>query len=163
MNNIAFDNVMKTIAAIKADNNQAIKKWQACVNWKDGVQNEIMIRNFDPFLVDEPAPLGGTDTAPNPVEYLIGASASCFAITFQVLTSQQGIKLEHVSVEIEADLNAAVFLGLEEGNGGILHPIMTLTSKTSATKKQIESLVQLALSKSPVLLSLNTHVEVKIQ
>ncbi len=148
---------------IKEDPSLKMKNWQARIDWKSGVENTLKIRNFDPIKIDEPEQLGGTDKGPNPVELLIGTAASCFSITFQVLASQQGITLEEVSVGIEADLNAAVFLGLEEGNGGILDPVITLKAKTTANKKQVEEIAQAALQKSPVLLSMKAEIRLEVE
>lgn len=158
MNNIGFENVEQTVKAMKENPELAMKNWFAHVTWKNGIQNEASIRNYS-FLMDEPVPLGGTDTAPNPVEYLIAAAVSCFAITFEVMVSQQGIKIEKVEADIQADLNAAVFLGLQEGNGGILNPVIKLKAVTSAPQEQIKEIAKAALAKSPVLASLNTQVE----
>ena len=36
----------------------------------------INTRNFQ-FIIDEPEDLGGTDEAPNPVEYLLASYAGC--------------------------------------------------------------------------------------
>lgn len=159
MNNIALEALQQTVQAIQENPELGMKKWNAQITWKDGVENEVAIRNFAPIIIDEPTTLGGTDKGPNPVEYLIGAVGSCFAITFQVIASQQGIKLEKVDVNIEADLNAAVFLGLAEGDGGILNPVIKLKAETSAPAQQITEIAQIALAKSPVLLSLKAKVE----
>lgn len=162
MNNISFDAVQQTVNAIKENPELGMTKWAAHIDWQDGVQNQVFIRDFQPIIVDEPDKLGGADKAPNPVEYLIGAVGSCFAITFEVLASQQGIKLEKVEVDIEVDLNAAVFLGLEEGNGGILNPIIKLKAVTSADKEQVSEIAKLAISKSPVLVSIQPKLELVI-
>jgi len=147
MNNIDFQAIEQTVKAMTQDPSLGMKKWNANITWKDGVQNNLTIRDFSPIPIDEPATLGGKDLAPNPVEYLIGAAASCFAITFEVLASQSGINLESLDVEIEADLKA---------------PKMSLTAKTSATEEEINKVVDLAMSKSPVLLSLNSKIDISI-
>ena len=97
------------------------------------------------------------------MECLIGAAGSCFAITFEVFASQNGIKLEKVEVDIEADLNAAVFLGLEEGDGGILNPIIKLKAVTSASEEEVKKIANLALAKSPVLVSLKAKLELVME
>lgn len=162
MNNIQLEILSQTAKAIEADPSLKMRDWHAKVTWKDGVQNEVQIRQFPSFLVDEPETLGGTDLAPNPVEYLIGAAASCFAITFEVLASQQGIQLEQVEVDITADLNAAVFLGLEEGDSGIINPALQIKAATSASKEVVEQIARIALSKSPVLASLEKEIKLEI-
>lgn len=162
MNHIHFDAISQTVEQLKQHPENKMRTWKANVTWKDGVKNLVSVRDFDSYLVDEPETLGGTDDAPNPVEYLIGAAASCFAITFQVMASQEGITLHDVHVQIEADLNAAVFLGLEKGNGGILHPKITLQAKTNASNEQLKQIAGAALANSPVIASLKENVKLII-
>lgn len=159
MNNIMLDAVQQTANAIKSNPEAAVKKFFAGVIWQDGVRNHMTIREFQPILIDEPQPLGGTDRAPNPVEYLLGAAVSCFAITFEVLASQNGILLEKVEADIEADLDAAVFLGIKEGYGGIQNPVIKLKAVTNASEEQVRQIANLALVKSPVLLSLGVELK----
>ena len=158
MNGINFAAVQETIKAIKENPENKMRNWKAEIDWKGGVKNKIKIRDFAPYYTDEPEALGGTDEAPNPVEQLIGAALGCFTITFVVMASQEGITLEDVKAEIEADLNAAVFLGLEEGDGGILNPILKLQAKTSASDEEVKRIAKVALAKSPVISSLNVKV-----
>lgn len=162
MNNISLEVLQQTAMGIQNDLSLRMTKWSAQVNWKDGVQNDLSIRNFPVLTTDEPAPLGGTDKGPNPVEYLIGAAASCFAITFEVMATQKGMTLKQVEVTIEANLNAAVFLGIEEGDGGILNPIIHLNVDTDGTTEQIQEIAEIALTKSPVLASLKTDIQLNI-
>lgn len=163
MNQISLDTIKQTAKAIMENPESKIRKWNALIQWKKGVQNEVSIRNFNPILMDEPETLGGTDKAPNPVEYLIGAAGSCFAITFEVMASQTGIQLESVNVKIEADLNAAVFLGIEEGNGGILNPVINLKVIADAPQEDLKKMAKVALSKSPVLSSLQEEIQINIE
>ncbi|PAQ14692.1 osmotically inducible protein OsmC [Bacillaceae bacterium SAOS 7] len=162
MNNISLEVLQQTAMGIQNDPSLGMTKWSAQVNWKDGVQNDLSIRNFPTLTTDEPAPLGGTDKGPNPIEYLIGAAASCFAITFEVMATQKGMTLKQVEVTIEANLNAAVFLGIEEGDGGILNPIIHLNVDTDGTKEQIQEIAEIALTKSPVLASLKKDIQLNI-
>lgn len=151
MNGISLEKLSQTVDVIKENRELAMKKWTANIKWQDGVKNQIGIRNFTPFIADEPEILGGTDKGANPIEYLIGAIGSCFAITFQVMASQKGIKLEMVEVDVETDLNAAVFLGLEEGYGGILNTVINLNVTSSASEEEVNELANIALSISPVI------------
>lgn len=162
MNGINVQAVEQTVGALKNDPSLKMKSWAAQVTWENGVKNVVKIRDFEDIIMDEPETLGGTDEGPNPVEMLIGAAASCFAITFEVLASQNGITLKDVAVTIEADLNAAVFLGLEEGDGGILNPVITLKADTSAPIEKVEELAKAALTKSPVLASLKASLNVNV-
>lgn len=163
MNNINLEAVKQVTKGIKENPELGMKKWTSHLKWKDGTENTAFIRDFAPIIIDEPNQLGGTDKGANPVEHLITAAASCFAITFEVLASQAGIKLEEVSVDIEADLNVAVFLEIEEGERGILNPVIKLRAVTSAPKEKVKEIANLALTVSPVLKSLNTKIALVIE
>lgn len=162
MNNISLEKLNQTVGAIKENPELGMKRWTANIKWKGGVENQIGIRNFTPILTDEPEMLGGTDKGSNPVEYLTGALGSCFAITFQVMASQNGISLKKVDVDVEADLNAAVFLGLEEGYGGIFNIVINLKVASSASEDEIRKIANTALSKSPVLESVKHKPKLNI-
>jgi hypothetical protein len=41
------------------------------VRWESGVKTNISIRNFPTFSMEEPTELGGIDTAPTPMEYVV--------------------------------------------------------------------------------------------
>src|SRR2546430_12107030 len=56
--------------------------WKAELIWQNGFRNQIRIRDLPASYADEPEVLGGTNTAPNPVEQLLGALGSCLAIFF---------------------------------------------------------------------------------
>lgn len=159
MNGINLSKVEETVQAIQKDPQLKLRKWYASAKWLDGVKNEVRIREFVPFITDEPEPLGGTDKGSNPVENLIAAALSCFIITFEVLATQARITLKQVEAEIEADLNVAVFLGLEEGNGGIINPKIKLNAVTSGSEEEVQQIAETALGKSPVLTSLKASVQ----
>jgi uncharacterized OsmC-like protein len=163
MNNINLKAVKQVTNAIKENQELGMKKWTAHLKWKDGTENTAFIRDFAPLIIDEPNQLGGTDKGANPVEHLITAVVSCFAITFEVFASQAGIRLEEVSADIEADLNVAVFLGIEEGERGILNPVIKLRAVTSASKEKVKEIANQVLTVSPVLNSLNTKVTLIIE
>ena len=65
-----------------------------------GLDSSVDIRQFS-VKVDEPAVLGGHDTAPNPVEYVLAALGSCQEITYRLYADSMGIPLNSVSVKIK--------------------------------------------------------------
>ena len=75
-----------------------------------GLQSEVAIRQFT-VPVDEPEALAGTDTAPNPVEYVLAALASCQEITYRLYADSLGIPLDRVSVRLEGDIDLRGFFG----------------------------------------------------
>lgn len=66
------------------------------------------------FSVDEPASLGGGNAAANPVEYALASLGSCQVITYQFWAAHLGLRLDHVSVKIEGDLDVRGFFGIDD-------------------------------------------------
>jgi uncharacterized OsmC-like protein len=76
-------------------------------------QVKVSVRDHS-FTVDEPAVLGGGDTAANPVEYALASLGSCQVITYQFWAARLGIQLDSVSVQVDGDLDLHGFFGFDE-------------------------------------------------
>ncbi len=63
------------------------------------------------FDIDEPTHLGGTDQAPNPVEYLLGSLGGCINVLVVTFADQFSVEVNDVHVQIEGDLDPDGFLG----------------------------------------------------
>ena len=74
----------------------------------------VAIRQFS-VSVDEPAGLGGADTAPNPVEYIPAALGSCQEITYRLYADALRIPLNGVSVELAAAIDLRGFFNVGQG------------------------------------------------
>lgn len=70
----------------------------------------ISTRNFQ-FIIDEPEELGGTDEAPNPVEYLLASYAGCLNVVAHIVAKELKFQLKDLSISIEGTLNPARLLG----------------------------------------------------
>lgn len=67
------------------------------------------------FTIDEPAGLGGTDVAANPVEHLLAALGSCQVITYQVWAEKLGVRLDGVDISLVGELDLRGFFGTQDG------------------------------------------------
>ncbi|WP_376795974.1 OsmC family protein [Thermogemmatispora sp.] len=124
--------------------------WKAEVTWRGGFLNEIRIRDLPPSYADEPKALGGSDTAPNPVEQLLGALGSCLAIGYTANAALRGIQIQELRVELEGHLDLPVFLGLHEGHAGYSGINVRVHLKADAPQEVLEELHQHVLRTSPV-------------
>jgi uncharacterized OsmC-like protein len=66
------------------------------------------------FTVDEPPALGGSGSAPNPVEYALASLGSCQAITYRFWAEHPGISFDKLTVTVEGDLDIRGFFGFDD-------------------------------------------------
>lgn len=76
----------------------SVKTLQATLG--SGYQTSMTTRTFT-FTADEPADVGGTDTAPTPVELLMGSLAACTAITIRMYAQRKAWPIEALDVQVD--------------------------------------------------------------
>jgi uncharacterized OsmC-like protein len=136
--------------AITTDPVKADTTWSASVSWDGGFRTTTTIRDFASIPTDEPEGLGGTDTAPNPVEQLLGALGSCLAIGYAANASAVGIRIDNLRIDVEGDLNLKSFLGLEPGHAGYDTLRASVHIESDATDDAIAALHDTVVATSPV-------------
>ena len=137
--------------------------WRADVTWDGGFRSSATIREFGPIGSDEPAGLGGTDTAPNPVEQLLGALGNCLAVGYAANATAAGIELKGLSVSLEGDLDLHTFLGLNpEGHAGFQTIRASVSIDSDADQATLDELHAKVVATSPVGHTLSRAIPVDI-
>lgn len=162
LNGVDLDAVGSLVGAVQADPNTAQTTWTAQVNWKGGFQSESRVRNFAPVASDEPSAIGGTDTAPNPVEQLLAALGNCLAVGYAANASVAGIAIKSLSIDLKGDLNLKTFLGLEAGHAGFDSITAKVNLISDAPREDIEALHAKVRASSPVGHTLGIAIPVSI-
>lgn len=103
-----------TRSAVDDDASRAAVTFEATASGTGWVASDIATRQHR-FVVDEPASLGGDDSAANPVEYALGALLSCQVVTYRFWAARLGIRLDDVRLSAEGDLDVRGFFGLDDG------------------------------------------------
>ena len=127
VNGVNVDQIMGVIDAIEADKAFAKMQFRVKNRWIDGGLNRSHIKDFyvacqeddtrtDAFTVnaDEPAIIAGGDTAPNPMEYVLHALASCLTTSMIYHAAVRGIGIEAIESELEGDMDARGLFGLSD-------------------------------------------------
>ena len=145
--------------------------------WIDGGVNRSEIKNFyglaqeddsrkEPFLLDadEPPVLLGKNSAPNPVEYLLTALASCVTTAMVVHATAKGIRLEEVESRVEGDIDLRGFLGIDDRvPKGYKNIRVHFKIKADVPDEQLEELCKLGPTFSPVFNTLTNGVPVQVE
>ncbi len=105
----SFEDLIKDI---KKDPDKAIANFEATAVLGEKVNVKASTRQFE-FEFDEPHSIGGDDSAPNPIEYVLATLGKCQAITYKALASLKGIQLDSVTIKTKGDLDLQGFLGLD--------------------------------------------------
>ncbi|MGH8927029.1 MAG: OsmC family protein [Acidimicrobiia bacterium] len=161
-NDVDFDAVVALVAAIQADPSVAQTKWTAEVDWRRGFRTEARSRDFDGVAYDEPPALGGSNTAPNPVEQILGAYGSCLAIGYAANACTQGIEIKDLKIRLEGDLDLHAFLGLAEGNAGFSSIRVQVLLDADGDRSAIEKLHEKVVATSPVGHTITRPVAVSV-
>jgi putative redox protein len=72
---------------------------QVLVRAEDSYRSEIRTSGHT-LLADEPTSLGGTDTGPNPYEYLLAALGACTTITTRMYANRKKLPMEAINVRL---------------------------------------------------------------
>jgi putative redox protein len=75
-----------------------------------GVTTEISAGRHT-FIIDEHANMGGKDSGPSPLEYLLGSLAGCEEVIAQLVAREKGIKLNGIRFEVEGTLDNKGLMG----------------------------------------------------
>ena len=150
LNEVNIAAVGDLVTAIQAEPTAADTVWKSTVDWKGGFQSESRSRDFAPVPSDEPVALGGEDTAPNPVEQVLGAFGNCLAVGYAANATAAGIELKSLRIELEGDLDLHAFLGLRDGHAGFDSFKASVSIESDAPAEEIERLHQKVVSTSPV-------------
>ena len=92
LNEVDLPAVGALVQAVQEDPEKGQTTWQSEVTWEGAFRTTARSRDLEPIAFDEPPGLGGTNTAPNPVEQLLGALGSCIAIGYAANASVAGIE-----------------------------------------------------------------------
>ncbi len=155
--NLGFDldQLQKLVTTVKEDPQAGNTVWEVDTAWKGGFKSEAHVHSYGrshTIRMDEPAPLGGSDTAPNMVEVVLGAYGCCLTTGYVMNAAQRGITLEGVDVKLKGDLDLRGFFGISAdvppGYKGV--EVEVNLKAPGASRKDLESLHEHVLKTSPV-------------
>lgn len=176
LNGVNVDDLVETIGAIENDPDLAQFQFRARTEWKSGGRSRTEIKDFtyagaeddsrdEPFVLegDEPPVLLGGNTAPNAVETVLHALASCLSVGFVYNAAAKGIEVDRLDFDLEGDLDLRGFLGLDpDVRPGYSNIRVTYRVEADAPREDLEELCRYTQDTSPVVDLLRNPVDVKV-
>ena len=165
-----------TLDAVKADPELARFQFRAHNTWIDGSHNRTTIRDFyaakqedtsriEEFVLDagEPAILIGSDTGPNPAEYLLHALAACLTTSLVYVAAARGVRLTEVESTLVGDMDVQGALGISDDvRNGFTHIRASFRVKGDAPEPKLREIVTRAQQRSAVFDMVSNGVPVTV-
>lgn len=102
-----------TKAALGQNPTAAAGSFSTVTTWEDGARARTTARSFV-IETDEPAPLGGTDKAVDPMELLLAAVGTCLTIGWVTAAARRGVDYRDLRIEVSGDFDLRGYLELDE-------------------------------------------------
>jgi uncharacterized OsmC-like protein len=165
-----------TLDVLKAQPELGKFQFRAQNRWINGSHNRSTIQEFygagqtdtsraEAFELDagEPAVLIGSDTGPNPAEFLLHALAACLTTSLVYVAAARGVRLWSVESKLEGDINVNGALGLDESyRNGYEEIRVSFKVQGEAAAKELQKLVERAQQRSAVFDSITRGVPVRV-
>ncbi len=175
-NGVDVGQLMNVIGEIEADQNYAQFQFRATNQWITGGLSRSRIKEFyagnaedttrkQAFTldVDEPAIAAGRDSAPNAMEYVLHALASCLTGTLVYHAAVRGICIDSVESSYTGDMDVRGLFGLtDDVRKGFSKVTVDMRVKSTASVDELSELAMFSpvfemVSKSlPVEFTLTT-------
>lgn len=176
LNGVDVTSLVATVNAVKSQLEIARFQFRARNTWQSGGYSQTTIQSFygagkeddtrpAPFMIpgDEPPVLLGTNKAPNAVELVLSAIASCLAVGVAYNGAAQGIRIDRLEFDLEGDLDLQGFLGLSSSvRPGFNDIRVKVTAESDAPRAKLDELLAYVQQTSPVLDIVRNPVPVSV-
>jgi uncharacterized OsmC-like protein len=163
-NGVDTETLFATLDAVKAQPELGTFQFRVTNQWLGGSHNRSTIKDFyaaggedtsrvEAFQLDagEPAILIGTDTGPNPAEFLLHALAACLTTSLVYVAAARGVRLTRVESTVEGDMDVRGALGLsDEVRNGFEQIRISFVVEGDAPPEKLRELVERAKARSAV-------------
>jgi uncharacterized OsmC-like protein len=163
LNDLDLAPVGALVGAIQQDATKADTVWRADVRWQGGFRSSATVRDFAPASSDEPGGLGGTNTAPNPVEQVAAALGHCLTVGYVAALTSRGIAIHDLGIAVSGDLDLRPFLGIAAGHAGFSKLTVDVTIDADTDEATLQAIHEQVVATSPVGTTLSNPVTVDVR
>ncbi|MEO0199045.1 MAG: OsmC family protein [candidate division WOR-3 bacterium] len=141
-----------------------IKNIKVDARWVENVLIELKARDLVQY-VDQPEASGGTNKGMTPLEYQLGALASCIITIGLIVAKQKRINLKGISVSTEGEIDYDVLMGkAKEPRAGFYKIKVNVKIDAELSREEKEEYLKEIESRCPIgdNLANSTPVEVML-
>jgi uncharacterized OsmC-like protein len=176
-NGVDTGRLFATLNLVKEQPELAKFKFRASNRWIHGAHNRSSIKDFyaaggedtnrsEEFQIDagEPAILLGTDTGPNPAEYLLHALAACLTTSIVYVAAARKVELTSVESTLTGDMDVRGALGVDdEPRNGFSRITVAFRVAGNAPEEKLREVVERARKRSAVYDMVTNGVPVAVE
>lgn len=160
LNGIDTNALRQLIANVASDADRSDAGFEVTTRWQGGTVSATRVEAWKfagnriakdfTITIDEPCELGGTNTMPNPQEYLMAALNACMMVGYVAVAALHGVELESVEIQTEGELNLRGFLGIDPSvPPGYPSLHYTVRIKGDGTVEQLRKIHETVMATSP--------------
>lgn len=97
-------------STVRSDRPQ-LKRVRARSVWEGAMRTRHAVRDFTAFRTAEPEPVGGDDSSPSPMEYVVAALGGCLAVVVETVAAERQLGLSGLEIDTEATMDTRGFRG----------------------------------------------------
>ncbi|MFA6619124.1 MAG: OsmC family protein [Candidatus Neomarinimicrobiota bacterium] len=103
------------------------------------------------FIIDQPAAMGGEGLGPNPMEVFLSTLPACICAIGRIISNQERLGVNAISVEVEGDIDKDVLLGkTEEGRAGFTEIRALVDIDADMTTEEKEAFLEKITKRCPI-------------
>jgi uncharacterized OsmC-like protein len=149
VNGVEVGTLRETAARVTAAPREATSR--STVIWQGGLKSAAQSRDKPAVEIDEPAALGGQNSAATPVEMLLAALGSCVVSMVAARAADKGVEIRSMRAEVHGTIARPSILGLAPtDNPGLSSIGLHLFVDSPAGKEALQEIVDFAVKRSPV-------------
>lgn len=148
--NLNLDAFESTREAVADDASAGRGTFSTTTRWEDGAKAQTSARSFD-IDTDEPASLGGTDEAVDPMELLLASLGTCLTIGWVTQAARRDIDFDDLTINVEGDYDLRGYLDVDDQvRPGFTNIRYTVSVDSDAPEETLEELRRAAEDGSPM-------------
>ncbi len=113
-------------------------------------RTEVRVGDFV-IQYDEPQRIGGTNTGPTPLQYMLGAAASCLNATGFYIAREMGITIRSIKSRVEGSLDTLGYTGRDNNvRAGLNSITLTLDVDSDEPMDRLQEWMSQVKTRCPV-------------